>query len=101
MRRRNTHSPILPSRLDSATVYDRAKWAIGLRIDGRIDSHWSLYSDNRFTGSRLAMATDGAHLLKPIIEIGLGCKYEMAVGKRVAKRGAREIPNLEAVLATG
>ena len=41
------------------------------------------------------MATDGAHLLKPIIDISLGCKYEMAVGKRVAKRGAREIPNLE------
>lgn len=85
-------------KLDSATVYDRAKWTAGLRIDGRIDSHWSLYSDNRFTGSRLAMATDGAHLLRPIIEIGLGCKYEMAVGKRVAKRGAREIPNLELFL---
>ncbi|MBQ2608433.1 MAG: hypothetical protein II588_04365 [Paludibacteraceae bacterium] len=85
--------------LDSATVYDRAKWTAGLRIDGRIDSHWSLYSDNRFVGSRLAMATDGTtHTLKPIIEIGLGCKYEMAVGKRTVKRGAREIPNLEVFL---
>ena len=85
--------------LDSATVYDRAKWAAGLRIDGRIDSHWSLYSDNRFVGSRLAMASDGqTHTLSPLIEIGLGCKYEMAVGKRTVKRGAREIPNLEVFL---
>jgi len=64
------------------TVYDRAKWELGLRIDGRIDKHWSLYSDNRFAGSRLALATDGEHLLKPVVELDLGLQYEMWVGRR-------------------
>jgi hypothetical protein len=62
-------------------VYDRANWEIGLRIDGRIDKHWSLYSDNYFRGSRLALATDGVHTLKPTIEMNLGVQYEMWVGK--------------------
>ena len=85
-------------QLDSATVYDRPQWQAGLRIDGRIESHWSLYSDNRFEGSRLVMATDGEHTLAPIINLGLGCKYEMAVGKKVVKRGERQMPNLELFL---
>lgn len=95
-----TYSYVNPAvQLDNSTVYDRAKWTAGVRIDGRIDSHWSLYSDNRFTGSRLAMASDGTtHTLKPIVEMGLGCKYEMAVGKRTVKRAAREMPNLEVFL---
>ncbi len=84
--------------LDSATVYDRPTWHAGLRIDGRIDSHWSLYSDNRFEGSRTVMATDGEHTLAPIINLGLGCKYEMAVGKKVVKRAERQMPNLELFL---
>ena len=67
------------------TVYDRAKWELGLRVDGRIDKHWSLYSDNYFAGSRLALATDGEHLLKPIVELNLGVQYEMWVG-RAAKQ---------------
>lgn len=67
------------------TVYDRAKWELGLRIDGRIDKHWSLYSDNYFAGSRLALATDGEHLLKPTVELNLGVQYEMWVG-RAAKQ---------------
>lgn len=63
------------------TVYDRPNWELGLRIDGRIDSHWSLYSDNRFAGSRTILATDGEHTLAPIIELNLGLQYEMMVGK--------------------
>ena len=62
-------------------VYDRAKWELGLRIDGKIDKHWSLYSDNYFAGSRLALATDGEHTLKPTIELDLGVQYRMWVGK--------------------
>lgn len=62
-------------------VYDRANWEIGLRIDGRIDEHWSLYSDNYFAGSRKALAVDGEHKLKPTIEMDLGVQYEMWVGK--------------------
>lgn len=64
------------------TVYDRAKWNFGLRIDGRIDEHWSLYSENRFEGSRIALATDGEHTLRPIIDLDLGVQYAMLVGQR-------------------
>ena len=56
-------------------VYDRARWNLGLRVDGRIDEHWSLYSENRFEGSRIALATDGEHTLRPIIELDLGVRY--------------------------
>ena len=64
------------------TVYDRPNWELGLRIDGRIDKHWSVYSDNYFAGSRLALATDGEHLLKPTISLNLGAQYAMWVGKK-------------------
>lgn len=66
-------------------VYDRPNWELGLRIDGRIDKHWSLYSDNHFEGSRMALATDGEHLLKPVIELNLGLQYDMWVGESLKK----------------
>ena len=65
------------------TVYDRPNWELGVRIDGRVDKHWSLYSDNHFTGSRIACATDGDHTLRPIIDLNLGLQYDMWVGKKV------------------
>ena len=63
------------------TVYDRPKWELGLRIDGRINKNWSLYSDNHFAGKRLALATDGEHWLAPTIDLNLGLQYDMWVGK--------------------
>lgn len=63
------------------TVYDHANWELGVRVDGRIDKHWSLYSDNYFAGKRLALAKDGEHWLKPTIELDIGVQYEMWVGK--------------------
>ena len=72
----------------NTTVYDRANWQLGLRIDGRIDKHWSLYSDNRFKGSRLALASDGEHILKPTIDLDLGVEYHMWVGKAKSKANA-------------
>ena len=63
-------------------VYDRAKWELGLRVDGRIDKHWSLYSENLFAGSRTALVSDGTtRLLKPTIDLNAGVQYEMWVGK--------------------
>ena len=62
-------------------VYDRPNWELGLRVDGRIDRNWSLYSDNHFEGYRLALATDGTHWLKPIVEMNVGLQYEMLIGK--------------------
>ena len=63
------------------TVYDRPNWELGLRIDGRINKNWSLYSDNHFAGKRLALATDGEHWLAPTIDLNLGLQYDMCVGK--------------------
>lgn len=71
------------------TVYDRPNWEVGVRVDGRIDKHWSLYSDNYFAGSRLALATDGEHILRPTVELDLGVQYEMWVGK-VAKEALND-----------
>ena len=65
-------------------VYDRIKWRLGLRIDGKIDKHWSLYSDNYFAGGRTALATDGEHKLQPTIQLDLGVQYDMWVGKAKA-----------------
>lgn len=67
-------------------VYDRPDWELALRIDGRIDSHWSLYSDNRFEGQRLILATDGEHTLEPVIDLNLGLQYDMLVGNASANR---------------
>lgn len=85
----------------SATkVYDRPNWQVGLRVDGRIDEHWSLYSDNYFEGSRLALDNTGAeHLLKPIMELNLGVQYAMWVGKQAPKDNTQTLrptpePNL-------
>ena len=63
-------------------AYDRPVWELGVRVDGRIDRHWSLYSDNRFVGNRLALDVMGIeHNLRPILECNLGLQYDMWVGK--------------------
>jgi len=72
----------------NTTVYDRPNWELDLRVDGRIDEHWSLYSDNHFAGKRNALCSDGTmQILKPIIELNAGVQYEMLVGKRVKSDG--------------
>jgi len=79
------------------TVYDRPSWELGLRVDGRIDKNWSLYSDNHFAGSRAAIAFDGTtyteHTLRPTIDLNLGVQYEMHVGKseRLTMRGDGQV----------
>lgn len=80
-------------------VYDRASWDMGLRIDARIDKHWSLYSDNRFIGSRTALVSapdaNGSfeRTLKPTIQLSLGCQYEMVVGSKSFREKTTQ-PNL-------
>lgn len=63
-----------------ALVFDRPSWEIKCRIDAKINSKWSLYSDNYFVGKRLAMvgrdATQTAEL-KPIIDLNLGVQYNI------------------------
>ena len=77
----------------SMPVYDRANWDLCLRIDGRIDKHWSLYSENRFEGNRIAKVSNGAdYTLRPIIDLNAGVEYNMWVGKLrdVGKSGYRD-----------
>ena len=62
--------------LTPGRVYDRPDWEINLRIDGRIDEHWSLYSDNHFAGTRWAITTGGEVHLPAQIEMNLGAQYE-------------------------
>ena len=75
-------------------VYDRPNWEVGVRIDGRIDKHWSLYSDNYFVGDRLALATDGEHILRPTIDLNAGVQYDMWVGKKITNRESQITNNL-------
>ena len=73
------------------TIYDRPEWEVALRIDGRIDKHWSLYSDNHFAGNRLVLAYDGTsyteHHLRPTVDLNVGVQYDMWVGKASPKHG--------------
>lgn len=63
-------------KIPEDAIYGRANWDLHLRIDGRIDEHWSLYSDNLFAGKRLALTTIGTKTLKPTVQLNLGCQYE-------------------------
>ena len=62
--------------LTPGRVYDRPNWQIDLRIDGRIDEHWSLYSDNHLAGSRWAITTNGEVQLPVYVDLNLGAQYE-------------------------
>ena len=70
------------------TVYDRPNWELAVRIDGRIDKHWSVYSDNKCVGGRKALVYNGAtdtyteHMLRPILDCNLGVEYNMWVGSK-------------------
>ena len=83
---------------ESGKVYDRPNWEVALRIDGKINKNWSVYSDNYFCGDRLALVYNSAtdtytdHLLRPTIDLNLGVEYNMWVGKVQAsgKTGYRD-----------
>ena len=62
--------------LTEGRVYDRPSWEIKLRIDGRINEHWTLYSDNHFAGRRWAITTAGEVQLPALIDMNLGAQYE-------------------------
>jgi len=63
------------------TIYDRPEWDAHLRIDAKINAHWSLYSDNIFAGKRLALVANGNTLsnatLREIIDLNLGVQYNI------------------------
>ena len=63
-------------KIPADAIFGRTNWDLHLRIDGRIDEHWSLYSENFFSGKRLALTTIGTKTLKPTVILNLGCQYE-------------------------
>lgn len=70
-------------------TYDRPSWQIRLRVDGRINQRWALYSDNFFCGSRRALVLDAADhskpyggdadafIMRPAVDLNLGVEYSM------------------------
>ncbi len=68
----------------TASPYGKPKWRIHARFDGRIDKHWSLYSDNYLVGSRavLMVSDQGTYVqkeadrtLKPYFDLNVGVEY--------------------------
>ena len=64
--------------IDAKKVYERPSWDLHLRIDAKINSKWSLYSDNLFGGSRQALLMDGSSAkMKELIDVRLGAQYNI------------------------
>lgn len=65
----------------TAKAYDHADWDAHVRLDGRINSSWSLYSDNYLVGRRRAMVVglEGARTerLRPYFDLNLGVQYTL------------------------
>ena len=61
-------------------ILDRPTWGVNLRVDGKIDSKWSLYTVMYFSGGRYALdlnTTLTAVALKPVIDLNLGGQYNI------------------------
>jgi len=62
--------------IDRSIAYDRPSWDAHLRIDARIDKHWSLYSDNIFEGAYHALYMGKVEKGKAKVDINLGARYD-------------------------
>lgn len=61
-----------------AYAYYRPSWEVNLRVDVKVNSKWSLYSDNYFAGGRYANTFDfESRLLAPTIDLNLGVRYNI------------------------
>jgi len=69
----NADSPL--ENIDLNMVYDRPSWDAHLRIDARIDKHWSLYSDNTFAGGYNALYMGRVEKAKAKVLLNLGAQY--------------------------
>lgn len=58
-------------------VYDRPEWDASLRVDVNIDQKWSIYSDNKLEGKRLAMTTSQDVELPMVIDLNIGAQYDI------------------------
>lgn len=61
--------------------FDEPVWDARLRIEGKINQKWSLYSDNYFAGTRNACVYDGAAYqvkeMRPMFDLNLGLQYNI------------------------
>ncbi len=62
---------------DYTYAYYRPSWEVTLRIDAKINSKISLYSDNYFAGGRYALVGDEDVRLKPTIDLNIGAQYNI------------------------
>ena len=58
-------------------VYDRPNWDASLRIDIHIDQNWSIYSNNKLEGKRLARTTLQDEKLPMIVDLNIGAQYDI------------------------
>lgn len=66
----------LENQIKGTTVFDQPNWDLYARIEANIDSHWSIYSENRFEGSRWAyLSTIAKVQLRPVIDLNIGAQY--------------------------
>ena len=72
----------------NAAPYGKCKWQIHARFDGRINKHWSLYSDNYLVGSRTMLTLDILYYVRETLPSG-----EVAI-----KPGMRLAPSDDIVL---
>lgn len=57
------------------TMYDRPDWSADVRVDVHVTTHWTIYSDNHFSGKRKALTSLGDVELKANVDLDLGVQY--------------------------
>jgi len=63
--------------------FDAPSWEVHLRLEGKINQKWSVYSDNYLMGSRNACVYDGATSsysaveMRPMYDLNLGVQYNV------------------------
>lgn len=62
---------------ENMPVYDRPNWDASLRIDIHIDQNWSIYSNNKLEGKRLARTTLQDEKLPMIVDLNIGAQYDI------------------------
>lgn len=59
-------------------IIDHETWAVNFRVDGKIDSKWSLYLVSHFSGGKYLFDMEQKAIeAKPIIDINLGGQYNI------------------------
>ena len=59
-------------------ILDRPTWGVNARVDGKIDSKWSVYMMGCFSGGRYTLDLTGkAVAMKPVIDLNVGVQYNV------------------------